>query len=501
MKPLHFCICLLFLPFTVASQKFDNIWLYGYNTSSSTPTGIIGSIGDFSQPPLNFQPTPLGLRLRTSSTLISDAAGNLLFYTNGCAIANRRHEIMPNGQGLNPGPVHQAQCSGGYTGGSQSSLILPMPQSDSLFMLLHKGIIYDPVLSVVTDRLYYSVVNMSTDTGVVLTKNVLLISDTLDAGQLTAVKHANGIDWWVIVSEYLSNRYYILLLNESGLEIYAQQQIGGTTTRQSQAGGQAVFTPDGTKYIRYNPADGVFIFDFDRSTGDLSNFQHIAINDNAFVGGAAVSPNSRYLYIPAEYNVYQFDLWAADIDASRITVAEYDGFLSPYQTTFFQAQLAPDCKIYINSFAAVTVLHVIHHPDEPGLTCEVEQHGVSLPYYHLRSMPNFPNYRLGPLVPGEPPAPPCVPVVSAVEETQLAAGALRIFPNPAQGYFTIATDAPATLLRLYDSMGRQVLVQALATGQPEHRIALPPGLPAGVYVAVAEGSEGVLGRGRVVILE
>lgn len=374
-----------------------------------------------------------------------------------------------------------------------------MPLSDSMFLLLHKGIIYHPVLSVVTDKLYYSVVNMSTDTGIVVMKNVPLIPDTLDAGQLTAVKHANGTDWWIIVSEYLSNRYYILLLNESGIEIFDQQQIGGATTRQSQGGGQAVFTPDGTKYIRYNPADGVFIFDFDRGIGDLSNFQHIAINDSAFVGGAAVSPNSRFLYIPSEYRIYQFDLWATDIAASRITVAEYDGFLSPYQTTFFQAQLAPDCKIYINTFAAVTVLHVIHYPDEHGLACEVEQHGVSLPYYHLRSMPNFPNYRLGPLIPGQPPAPPCAPVVSVREEWPTKTGGLRIFPNPAQSYFTMATDTPATLLRLYDGMGRQVLVQALAAGQPEHRIALPAGLPAGVYVAVAVGSEGVLGRARVVV--
>ena len=111
---------------------------------------------------------------------------------------------------------------------------------------------------------------MSTDTGVVAVKIILLISDTLDAGQLTAVKHANGTDCWIVLSEYLSDRYYILLL---------------------------------------------------------------------------------------------------------------------------------------------TLLHVIHYPDEPGLACEVEQYGVSLPYYHLRSMPNFPNYRLGPLVPGAPPAPPCVPVV------------------------------------------------------------------------------------------
>ncbi len=491
---------LLLLPIVSFSQKFDYVWLYGYNTSATSPTGIIGSVGNFSHSPINFQPSPLRLRLASSSAVISDADGNLLFYTNGCAIANQRHEIMLNGEGLNPGQVHQAQCDFGYTAGPQSSLILPLPQTDSVYVLLHKGIVYvnQPVFTVLTDKLYYSIINMSTDAGTVIEKNQIIIQDTLSYGELTAVKHANGNDWWVITAERHSNRYYTNLLTADGFETPWLQQAGNVT---SAYGGQAVFSPDGTKYIRYSPADGVFIFDFDRSTGDLGNFQHIAINDSAFVGGAAVSPNSRYLYIPSEYRIYQFDLWATDIAASRITVAEYDGFLSPYQTTFFQAQLAPDCKIYINTFAAVTVLHVIHYPDEHGLACEVEQHGVSLPYYHLRSMPNFPNYRLGPLMPGEPPAPPCVPVVSVREEWQTKTGGPRIFPNPAQSYFTMATDAPATLLRLYDGMGRQVLAQRLAAGQPEHRIALPAGLPAGVYVVVAEGSDGVLGRGRVVVVK
>ncbi|MBE2207440.1 MAG: T9SS type A sorting domain-containing protein [Saprospiraceae bacterium] len=494
----RFCFILISL-YSIAlfSQKHDYSWLFGYDYTTSLP-GIEGSYRNFLRETSEFTYLPIVLNLASSSTLISDADGNLLFYTNGCAIANQHHEIMLNGEGLNPGQVHQAQCDFGYTAGPQSSLILPSPQTDSVYVLLHKGIMYvnQPVFTVLTDKLYYSLINMSTDEGAVVEKNQILIQDTLSYGELTAVKHANGYDWWIITTERHSNRYYTILLTADGFETPWLQQAGNVTTKY---GGQAVFSPDGTKYIRYGPGDGVFIFDFDRGTGDLSNFQHIVINDSAFVGGAAVSPNSRFLYIPSEYRIYQFDLWATDIAASRITVAEYDGFLSPYQTTFFQAQLAPDCKIYINTFAAVTVLHVIHYPDEHGLACEVEQHGVSLPYYHLRSMPNFPNYRLGPLMPGEPPAPPCVPVVSVREEWPTKTGGLRIFPNPAQSYFTMATDTPAILLRLYDGMGRQVLVQTLAAGQPEHRIALPASLPAGVYVAVAEGREGILGRARVVV--
>jgi hypothetical protein len=138
----------------------------------------------------------------------------------------------------------------------------------------------------------------------------------------------------------------------------------------------------------------------------LDNFQHIEINDGALFGGAVISPNSKVLYIPTDEHLYQFHLESEDIEASKILIDTFDGYASPFSTLFYNAQLAPDCKIYINTFATVDVLHVIHNPNELGQACNFEQHAVQLPFNHLRSLPHFPNYRLGPLVPGEDPPPP-----------------------------------------------------------------------------------------------
>ncbi|MEL7222917.1 MAG: PKD domain-containing protein, partial [Bacteroidota bacterium] len=92
-----------------------------------------------------------------------------------------------------------------------------------------------------------------------------------------------------------------------------------------------------------------------------------------------------------------YDLWADDIEASRITVAEWDGFADEgiFSNTFYLAQLAPNGKIYINSNNGTKHLHVINQPDSLGLACEVCQHCVELPSWNSFSMPNFPNYRLG----------------------------------------------------------------------------------------------------------
>ncbi|MBL7797935.1 MAG: PKD domain-containing protein [Saprospiraceae bacterium] len=94
---------------------------------------------------------------------------------------------------------------------------------------------------------------------------------------------------------------------------------------------------------------------------------------------------------------HQYDLWAANIPASRQVVAVYDGFKDPFSTTFYMLQLAPDGKIYGSATNGTQYLHVIHNPDVAGTDCQYQQHGIRLLKYNDFSLPNFPNYRLGPL--------------------------------------------------------------------------------------------------------
>jgi PKD repeat protein len=83
--------------------------------------------------------------------------------------------------------------------------------------------------------------------------------------------------------------------------------------------------------------------------------------------------------------------------ASVQLVAAYDGTLAPYPTTFFQMMPGPDGRIYICTSYDNNVWHVIEHPNEPGIACEVRQHVIALPARSSWYVPNFANYRLGPL--------------------------------------------------------------------------------------------------------
>ncbi|MEN0004388.1 MAG: PKD domain-containing protein [Bacteroidota bacterium] len=341
--------------------------------------------------------------LQTNAS-ISDDDGNLLFFTDGVNIYNAQFEVMENGEGLNPG-LHSTQQNNSDKGYilDQGAMILPVPESDSLYYLFHKDKIIPGEEGVLfsSQHLYYSLIDMSLNDGLgsVIAKNQVILEGTFDKGKLTATKHANGRDWWLLVKKHSLSKRIPILITPDKIQVLEEQTVGQAISSFSI--GQGVFAPDGSKYVDVNvitittPVE-VSIFDFDRCDGSLSNPIHLSYLDSAACAGVAISPNSRFLYVSSFKYVYQYDLWADNINATKDTVAVWDGFLQSgfFATTFYLAQLAPDGKIYINSNNGVSYLHVIEYPDLPGDSCQVCQHCLPLITSNGFSLPNFPNYRL-----------------------------------------------------------------------------------------------------------
>ena len=104
--------------------------------------------------------------------------------------------------------------------------------------------------------------------------------------------------------------------------------------------------------------------------------------------------------------IYQYEALEVDVLESRITVAIHDGydyFYPPdttfgFSTAFGFMGLAPDGKIYVSSTSGTNrLMSRIESPNKKGANCYVSQHSVALPTSYARTVPNFPNFRLGPL--------------------------------------------------------------------------------------------------------
>jgi Secretion system C-terminal sorting domain len=458
-KVISFMLLTLLLPICANAQSLrDQQWVLGRDLNNLDPKGD-AIVVDFSNgtPVFTHVSTAVQFSMEGSNSSICDNSGNLLFYTNGCKIMNRKHEEMLNGDSIIDGVIQSSFCWQGGAPLRQAVLALPSVGEKCLYYVFNLDFVdtYPPDSITVTlapQHLYYHVVDMSRDTGYgeVISKYQIAVKDTFARGNIQATRHANGADWWIIVPKSHSNCYFLSLLTSGGIQP-AQLSCAGNIWEDRDGGAQAVFTPNGKKYIRFSNWDGLNIFDFDSSTGALSNPTVIYFpNDNInYMAGVAVSPNSRYLYACARSKVYQFDLKSSDIESSKVLIAEYDGYINPNPTRFNLAALGPDGKIYISTFSDTYNLHVIHNPDLPGLACNLEQHGIVLPIHNYNSIPNLPYYK-NQVTPGE-----CDSIYVSSHEPELSdSGEMSIYPNPANSSFVVSVPFQSYELSVVDSYGK-----------------------------------------------
>ncbi len=502
MKNIIIISFLTLLGFAAVAQNDgmrDNLWLFGYDTNP-TDTNFGGSNIDFSVSPPDVYYVPRAMDIQETNASMCDEQGHLLFYTNGIYIANKNNLTMWNGDGLSPAGLNSEWNDVGLLL-PQGALALPVPDNDSLYILVHAAydLINFPNTEGVVIVLYYSLINMAKNNGLgaVVEKNTIISQDTFSLGQITTTRHGNGRDWWILVNERKSNRYHRWLLTPEGLVDEGVQAIGEPVENGL---GQAVFSPDGTHYASINLVGTIWgneidLYDFDRCTGLLSNQMQLFYPDTAYSGGIAFSPNSRFLYASMYLNVYQFDLDAPDLAASRDTVATYDGFVDPFYTTFYLAQLAPDGKIYINSPNGSKWLHVIHNPDLKGDSCNFEQHGMGLPTYNSYSLPNFPNFRLGKLE-----GSPCDTIVASDVEAVQLFSKIFVYPNPASDRIQLSSmsyNSPNLHFKLFDVTGK-LLDKASLTANAEMSLDVS-GLTPGMYFYTVTTQGEVLKAGKLVI--
>jgi hypothetical protein len=458
------------------SQGRDNLWMMGYSTPPITGKADV----EFSSgaPVINTSPRDINLSLTFAN--ITDSIGNLLFYTNGAIVANALNDTMPNGDSLSPA-TYTFSGAWQFFGFPvvQASLILNDPGDNSLYYILHNSIDVLPNSTQRPLNLFLSIVDMNADSGRgdIIIKNNIIFNDTLAAGNLVACKHANGRDWWVVVPEFKQPGYYLFLVTPIGIQFVRKQIIG----QRLASDGQSCFNRQGTKYARYDATNDFDVFDFDRCTGMLSNNIHVAINDSMFGFGVSFSPDGSKVYASSAQFLYQFDLNATNVAASMTTVATWDSTYAPFATYFFVQQLAPDNKIYIAAYNASNVMHIIDSPDVLGVGCNVIQHGLQLPVLNDGTVPNHPNYHLGPLVGSI-----CDSLSVGLPHNIVQSAGLRLNPNPASNQVWVNYQFPNNRdgwFEIYDPLGKLILKRRLYWSTTQLLVYLNEIKSNGIYVA------------------
>lgn len=284
-----------------------------------------------------------------------DERGNLLFYTDGRSVWDKNHALFLNGEGLN-----------GNVSSTQSALVIPKPGDNN------KWFVFTSDALAGNKGICYSIVNYWTKK--VELKNQKLLFPATE--KLTATFHANGKDYWLLAHEWNSNKIYAYQITEKGIGIPVVSQSGVIhketgAGRNREAIGEMKFSPDGKKLvvaISYRSRDNLEVFDFDNSTGGISNPQTIAIDGYPY--GVCFSPGNSKLYVSflmGESGIIQYDMNTKKI--SEIVTNERNN-------SFGSIQAGPDGKIYIARNSEY--LDVISFPEKTGAACGYSRHAIKL---------------------------------------------------------------------------------------------------------------------------
>lgn len=465
------CFCLV-----AKGQLYDAQWILGYNTSV-VDFRTFDTIKTYSIPTNNY--------FSITNASICNPNGNLLFYTNGISICTE-NDTLPNGSGLSPSSYTTSyDCCGLNI--PQAALFIPKPGNSRFYYLFH--FTNDSLSLGRPGTLYYTLLDTSGNNGIgqVVEKNIPLLQGiALREGGMTACKHANGRDYWLVVGVFNTNIFYKYLITPEGISGPFIQQIGPVFIRPYDAA-YSKFSQDGSKFATGIAAGPIVIMDFDRCSGDFSNpiriYHNCAVDSNTFINGCVsveFSPNGQYLYVSNSNDLTQYDLLASNIqDSTELYISD-----STDQYGIDKLQLAENGKLYGCTWnGGLYALHVVNYPDNDGDSVDFVYGGQPTLTLSSYNLPNLINYKLGPLTGSG-----CDTLPNAIPYLGKADALIRIMPNPADKYAYVEVGYQGNYtFQLLNEAGQ--LVATKQTRQVD--IFDTEALAAGVYfVRVVDGGTG-----------
>ena len=370
------------------AQYEFNSWRFGFHAGLDFPASA-NALPPNAAPPNNFF-----FSLEASAS-IADSTGRLLCYTNGEQVWDRRDQPMPGGK-----------LSGGCNSAAQGALLLPRPGNEQQYFLLTLDCYENRLIG----GLRYSIVDMTLNHGFgdVVAPNSLAaynpVFNTRVTEALTAVRHADGVNYWVVVHLWQSDTFLSYPVLATGLGTPVQSHAGsihgaGMYPGVNQAYGSLRASPNGQWLGATNPDRNlVEVFAFNNRTGQISNARQVALTlpSNISSYGLEFAAGNALLYVTASVasfipptgqvgGLYQVNLRQAGLPAVQLAAGEFGALLR-----------GPDNRIYTTNDLAVTppfsTLGVVDQPDVPGSGCRYLPASVGLGTgRRATGLPNFAN--------------------------------------------------------------------------------------------------------------
>jgi len=416
-------------------QRYDRHWI-GLESDASYHVAFMR----FDPDSIHYLLSGVTSKIQSShgSLAMSDAEGELQFYTNGNVVVSWDHHIMQGGKGFNQGassddylynPPWQTEpdtlLNSSYN--PYTYRIIPDAYDAHTYYMIHAFV------TEIADCKYFNVPKMQISKidmaanggkGKVIYKNRYFDEELMAAG-FALVRHGNGKDWWVVLRKQDGLAYKSILLQRDSVVQVVHSTIPGLSSDWfswndcAQASGCLLeVSDDGSRLLDKFGEDWAKLLAFDRCSGSVSLLDTFRLGITPLVtsGGVVIdcdiytlkfSPSGRYMYGAGYAEFAQWNLEAANIRASKVKLGGVPWWLDEEQNVvegipggFTVFATGPDGKMY-NLLR--TSHSVIEHPDEKGAAsglCLAADNppsclGDNVPYWLYSD--RHPNFRLGAL--------------------------------------------------------------------------------------------------------
>jgi WD40 repeat protein len=274
MKGTLFTLLLFFVSF-VQGQDMRDHWILSDSIHLQfTDTGVVF---------LGFVP----FQSEESIATISDLDGHLLLFANESRVYDKYYNIIENGDSLF-GSIYA-------TTSTQGAVLLP---NDGNYFIINRSYNDQP-----NGLLSYSIIKFDSLLNNYyipsLSKKIVVQGEQF-AEQLQAVRHGNGLDWWIIgrklINAYqpVSNAFVVYKLSGEDFTLEHEIEIG----QEAHFQGELSVSPDGSLVALASLSIGVLqLFSFDRCTGVVSNPRVLIDDPSATYYGCAFSPDGTRSYL------------------------------------------------------------------------------------------------------------------------------------------------------------------------------------------------------------
>jgi hypothetical protein len=428
--------------------------------------------------------------------MLSDTMGNLLLYSSGTGLQGQVAGIRSGSQALISNQPSPSTLAGSMSQ-AQRVLFIPKPGSDDrAFMFMWAP---DNGQGLGESDFGWVEIHLVTGAEYVVDPDFIWLGSEATAKR-AAVAHYDGQRYWLLTHTVADAEFRAFLISNDGVTDPPVISQVGSPPPADWIYGKMIPNSDGDMFVaiseplNYDWADSsaaqVELLSFNLAVGNVELLY--SFPDLRRAKGAEFSPNGRYLYLaewhtpvgaqlPGNRRLYQYDLMAGDIGASRTLLDEYTTN-SPDLSTSNVLALAPDGRIYVAGEIGDAVLGVIQNPDSSAPDCAYLDQGVACPTMWTRLPAPVKRYHHDTLA-----------LANGIAQMDVPS-ALQISPNPAYDRIRIM-HAPSTTrtFSIRDAIGRVAHAGPLV----QNTIDLS-GVASGSYVIEVLDAHGVhLGTARV----